>query len=103
MGISESTRSEQDALVDNGQHTRLKGQKGAGPSLVSVESADEGSGVSSIQHTAVQRSFERQVESFVEHEDVPDDVKRGVRTYFEQIHRAEVDGEPQTTTPSDSS
>ena len=88
-GSSDTRRNEQEALVDNGQYTELKGIKGAGPSVTAVEAAEDGSGVSTARRVAVSRSFEHQVESFVEREDVPDDVKSGVRKYFEMIHQSE--------------
>ena len=89
-GSSDTRRNERDELVDNGQTTQLKGIKGAGPSLTAVEAAEDGSGVSTTRHVAKSRTFQRQVESFVEREDVPDDVKLGVKNYFEMIHQSEL-------------
>jgi hypothetical protein len=88
-GSSDTHRDERDALQDNGQYSQLKGQKGEGPSLTTLEAAEDGSGVSTAQGKAVSRNFQRQIESFVEREDVPDDVKNGVRNYFEMIHSNE--------------
>lgn len=88
-GASDSRRNEQDELVDNEQYTRLKGQKGSGPSIVTTEATDDGSGVATAGRREVTRSFQRQMESFVEREDIPDDVKSGVRNYFEMIHQSE--------------
>jgi hypothetical protein len=102
-GTASSTnrRDERDELVDNGQTSQLKGIKGAGPSLTTVESADEGSGVSSRQATAREIQFKRQFESFVAREDVPEQVKRGVKHYFEVIHQ--IEPVPAHGTPNDGS
>lgn len=82
-------REERDELTDNGQTTALKGIKGEGPSLVAVETADEGSGTSGRTATAKERSFQRQFESYVSREDVPEEVRLGVKRYFESIHQIE--------------
>lgn len=88
-GSNTARREGSDELADNGQTTQLKGQKGAGPSLTTVESAEDGSGVSSRQTAERQRQFQRQFESFVEREDVPEQVKSGVKNYFQLIHQLE--------------
>ena len=88
-GASDSRREERDELVDNDQYTQLKGQKGSGPSIVTTEAAEDGSGVTTAKAGQASRSFQRQMESFVEREDIPDDVKSGVRNYFEMIHQSE--------------
>lgn len=89
VGSVESRRSETDELVDNGQTSLLQGQKNAGPSESTVEAADEGSGVATRQAGTRERDFQRQLESFVQREDVPDDVKEGVKAYFKNIHQAD--------------
>jgi hypothetical protein len=86
-GTSTNRRSERDELVDNGQTTQLKGVKGAGPSLTTIESAEQGSGTSGRQGSARERTFKQQYESFVAREDVPEQVKQGVKHYFEVIHQ----------------
>lgn len=92
---AESHRINIDELVDNGQTTQLKGIKGRGPSLTTVESADDGSGVSTRQSTARVRDYQKQFESFVQREDVPEQVKQGVKRYFEIIH----EGDEETVAP----
>ncbi len=94
-GSNTARREAQDELVDNGQTTQLKGTKGTGPSLKSVESADDGSGVSSRQATSRVRNYQKQFESFVQREDVPEQVKQGVKRYFEVIHNDD-DGLPSS-------
>ena len=88
-GSVESRRDVQEALADNGQNTSLKGIKGQGPSLTRVETAQDGTGVSHRRAEVKQREFQRQYESFVSREDVPEDVKAAVRTYFNTIHEGE--------------
>ncbi len=90
-GSNTARRDQTDELVDNGQTTRLKGIKGQGPSLTTVESADSGSGVSTRRGKAKQREFRRQAESFVQREDVPEQVKQGVKRYFQIIHENELE------------
>lgn len=91
-GTVESRRDEKDELVDNGQTQQLKGIKGTGPSLTTVEAAEDGSGTSTRKGEARQRALQRQFESFVAREDVPEQVKSGVKRYFEVIH--EMQSEP---------
>lgn len=88
VGSVESRREGTDPLVDNGQTSQLRGQKGAGPSQSTVEDAADGSGVSNLRsNTKRQIEFSKQIESYVQREDVPDHVKEGVKTYFENIHQ----------------
>ena len=94
-GSVASRRSERDELVDNWQTTQLKGLKGLkgqGPSLTRLEAAEDGTGVSNRSAEAEERSFQRQFESFVQREDIPEDVKAGVKEYFTAIHEG---GEPE--------
>jgi hypothetical protein len=90
-GTNTARRNERDELVDNGQTTQLKGLKGSGPSLTTVEAADSGSGVSTRRSTSRELKFKHQFESFVQREDVPDDVKEGVKQYFQIIHEADAE------------
>lgn len=88
-GSDSSRRGAQDALTDNQQFSQLEGIKNAGPSLSKVEDAAEGSGVSGRSAGTVERSYERQFESFVQRDDIPDAVKFAVGDYFESIHQYE--------------
>ena len=97
-GTIESRRDAKDELADNGQTTQLKGMKGKGPSLSKLESAEDGTGVSHRNAETKKRTFQRQFESFVQREDVPEDVKDGVRNYFTTIHEgadAVIEPEPE--------
>jgi len=89
VGSIESRREGAEELTDNGNTSQLKGQKGSGPSLTKVEAADDGTGVSSRRGEAKERTFKKQFESFVQREDVPEDVKDGVKNYFNALHAAE--------------
>lgn len=87
-GSSWSERKERDDSQKNGQLSQLQGQQGSGPSLSAVEEAESGSGVSGRRGEAKQREFARQVESFVQRDDVPESLKLGVRNYFENLQSA---------------
>lgn len=88
-GTIESRREGSEELSDNGQLTQIKGIKGTGPSLTKIEAADDGTGVSHRKGEVRERAFRKQFESFVTREDVPEDVKQGVKQYFESIHDSE--------------
>ena len=89
QGTDNNRRKLRDELKDNGQFSSLKGVKGSGPSLTTVEDADSGTGVSRRTGVAQQREYQRQLESFVSRDDVPEDVKLGVKDYFEQVHQVQ--------------
>ena len=97
-GTVASRRDERDELVDNGQTSQLKGIKGTGESLTTTEAAEDGTGTSTRKGEARQRAFQRQYESFVAREDVPEQVKTGVKRYFEVIH--EMQPEPEKKGPA---
>lgn len=86
-GSVESRRAESDATQDNGNRDQLTGQKGSGPSNTSIESADSGSGRATRTATLQEKAFQRQVESFIQREDVPAEVKEGVKEYFKGIQQ----------------
>lgn len=108
-GTSDRQRLAKDNPETKGHTSRLQGIHGRGPSLTQIQSADSGTGVSSRTGEAVQRDFQRQFESFVEREDIPEDLKAGVKNYFLQIHQTATDeskgdvpqnNEPQGNEPS---
>ena len=86
-GSSDATRDQRDENINNDQYTKLKGIKGDGPSLTKIEAADDGTGTSNLTAEAKRREFKRQFESFVGREDVPEDLKNGVKNYFTNIHQ----------------
>jgi hypothetical protein len=90
-GSDDAFREQRDERMDNGQNTKLKGLKGKGPSLTQVQAADDGDGTATRRSEAKQREFKRQFESFVDREDIPEDLKNGVKEYFTNIHQVEDD------------
>ena len=95
VGSSWSERKERDDSQKNGALAQLQGQHGAGPSLSSVEESESGTGVSGRRGEAKQREFARQVESFVQRDDVPESLKLGVRNYFENLQSAQAAEPPK--------
>jgi hypothetical protein len=53
--------------------------------MSAVEDAQSGTGVSGRGVSVKNRDFARQVESFVQRDDVPEALKLGVRNYFENL------------------
>ena len=87
-GSSWSERKERDDSQKNGSLAQLQGQHGDGPSLSAVEDAESGTGVTTRRGTAKERDFTRQMESFVQRDDVPESLKLGVRNYFQNLQSA---------------
>lgn len=83
----ESRRAESETTQDNGSRDQLTGQKGSGPSNTSIESADSGTGRATRTATMQEKTFQRQVESFIQREDVPAEVREGVKEYFKGIQQ----------------
>lgn len=88
-GVDRSSNGQKTELSDNGQFSQLKGTKGEGKSLMAVEEAASGTGVSRIQGKTNKKEFKNQTESFMNREDIPDDLKGGVKNYFNSIHNIE--------------
>lgn len=86
-GSVESRRNERDELKDNNNLAQLKGNPtGEGPSSNSVESAESGTGIAGRAGVDKAREFRRQMESLVRRDDIPEELKLGVREYFERVH-----------------
>ena len=75
-----------EELLVKGNESQLSGQQGQGPSDTKVEEAQSGTGVSSKIDRVTSQSMERQLESFVQRDDVPEQLKQGVKEYFKTIH-----------------
>jgi hypothetical protein len=84
-GSVESRRDESELTQDNGNRDQLQGIKGQGPANTSIEAADSGTGTATRQVKATEREWKRQLESFIQREDVPTEVKEGVKEYFKGI------------------
>ncbi|RBP46566.1 hypothetical protein DES53_102957 [Roseimicrobium gellanilyticum] len=93
-GSVESRRAESEPTMDNGNRDQLEGIKGSGPANTSIEAADSGTGTATRQVKATEREWKRQLESFIQREDVPAEVKEGVKEYFKGIQ--EVGAEKKT-------
>jgi hypothetical protein len=85
-GSNIARRDVVEELLDNGQTTLLQGIKGEGPSQTTVETAEDGTGTSGRIAAGKKRSFQRQFEAFVSREDVPEQVRSGVKNYFQSIN-----------------
>ena len=73
---------------EGGNPDAITGQKGRGPSQTTVEEAASGTGVSGRQASgASPAQYSRQLESFVDRPDVPEEVKEGVKNYFQSLHQ----------------
>lgn len=83
----ENRRDGSDPTLNNGNQQQLTGQKGAGPSDTSTESADTGSGRATQTARLQEKVWKRQMESFIQREDVPAEVKEGVKEYFKGIQQ----------------
>ena len=86
-GSLENRREGSDPNVNSGNQQQLTGQKGAGPSDTSTESADTGSGRATQTARLQEKVWKRQMESFIQREDVPAEVKEGVKEYFKGIQQ----------------
>lgn len=88
-GHSDAKRNEKDERKDNGNLTQLKGQQAEGPSRSSIEQAESGEGVSGRAGSDKNRDFRKQTESLVQRDDVPEELKQGIREYFNRVHEVE--------------
>ena len=84
-GSVESRRDGSDPLPFTTETMQLQGQKGQGPSDKTIEAADSGDRTGSRAAGARERTYQKQAESFVRREDVPAEVKEGVKNYFKTI------------------
>lgn len=73
-------------LEDNGNTVFIQGLKGDGPSEKTTEDSDSGTAQASNTRYAVQKEYQKQMESFIQREDIPEEVRQGVKNYFENIH-----------------
>ncbi len=90
-GIGSSTianrREESDPALNNGNQQQLTGIKGSGPSDTTTEAATEGSGHATRTAKARETVWKHQMESFIQREDIPSEVKEGVKEYFKGIQQ----------------
>jgi hypothetical protein len=98
-GSTESRRAESELTQDTGRRDQIQGQKGSGPSTTTTESADSGTGTATQTTAAPERPWQRQVESFIQREDVPPDLKSGVKEYFKAVQGVRTEA-PAATKPA---
>ena len=89
MGTSNKTSNEKTPDNDNGNITMLEGIKGEGSSDVTTEEANSGTGSASNAAAKRQLKYRKQAEAYIQRQDVPSEVKQGVKHYFENIHQTE--------------
>lgn len=63
--------------------------QGKGPVMKKTEAAESGSGVSRRKGTAKKRNYEHQMSSYMNRDDVPEDMKQAMRQYYEDIHQVQ--------------
>jgi hypothetical protein len=86
-GVDRSSRPPGYISPAIGTPEHLSGQLGTGESEKQIEDAASGSGTASGLGADV--DYDRQVEAFVRREDIPEEMKHGVKTYFENIQKLE--------------
>ena len=85
---SQESKNTELKKIDAAYDTQLKGQQGEGSSLTQIEQASSGAGVSRSREGANRQiEYKRQMESFIEQENVPEAMKSGVKEYFKKIHK----------------
>lgn len=80
-------RDDTDPALNSGNQQQLSGIKASGPSDTSTEDATEGTGSATRTAKAQETVWRRQMESFIQREDIPNEVKEGVKEYFKGIQQ----------------
>lgn len=86
-GTVESRRLGRDALPGTDKTLELRGRPGEGASDRAIESTDSGVGAASRMGEEQKRRYRQQAESFLRRDDIPVEVRDGVKTYFETIQQ----------------
>ncbi|MBN2702841.1 MAG: hypothetical protein JXR23_01385 [Pontiellaceae bacterium] len=91
-GVDRSRRPPGESSPSDGTLEHLSGQLGEGESEKMVEDAASGTGVAlGLGSGRGDVGYEQKLEDFVRREDVPEEMKHGVRSYFQQIHELETE------------
>ncbi len=91
-GVDRSRRNPRESPPPAGTLEHLSGQLGEGESQKRIEDAASGAGVASDPGTErAADDYTQQVEAFVQREDIPEEMKHGVKTYFKQIHNLDAE------------
>ncbi len=97
-GVDRSRRNPREPTPATGTLEHLSGQLGEGESQKRVEDAASGAGVASDPSgEKTMGGYTQQVEAFVQREDIPEEMKFGVKTYFKQIHNMKSDPDAETS------
>ncbi len=90
-GIGSATawnrRETGDELSAKGALNKIKGQQGSGPSQKNIENATSGSAISKRVVKQARNEFNYKMEEFIKRNDVPDEMKDGVKRYFSNLHQ----------------
>lgn len=89
VGTDQTRRNERDKDIDNDNFSKIKGKQGQGPVQRKVEAADSGTGTSRRKGTAIQRDYQKQMSSYLNRDDIPEDMKQAMRQYYQDIHDLE--------------
>lgn len=89
VGTDTSRRNQRDEDIDNKNYTKIKGQQGTGPAQRKIEAAESGTGTSNRKGSAQQRSYQHQMSSYLNRDDIPEDMKQAMRQYYKDIHAVE--------------
>ena len=91
-GVDRSRRNPMESTPPAGTLEHLSGQLGEGESQKQIEDAASGAGVASDPGSErAADDYTQQVEAFVQREDIPEEMKHGVKTYFKQIHNLDAE------------
>jgi hypothetical protein len=99
-GTAESRRLGRDPLPGTDKTVELRGRPGEGASDRALESSDSGAGLSSRMGAEQQRRYRQQAESFLRRDDIPAEVRDGVKTYFETIQQPAEPAPPPAPEPA---
>jgi len=76
-----------DELSAKGALNKISGQQGNGPSRKNIENATSGSAISKRVIKQTSNEFNYKMEEFIKRNDVPDEMKDGVKHYFSDLHQ----------------
>ncbi len=87
-GAANNTRNQNPNSDSNsGFKSQISGQLGSGPSRKKTEDTTSGGAVKHLDRTNARMiKYKRQAENFITREDVPENMKSGVKEYFKIIH-----------------
>jgi hypothetical protein len=76
-----------DKSPDSGRFTKITGRKNSGPGASKTIDAKSGRGEMRRGVNGSDRAFKYQLEEFFVRDDVPADMKKGVKKYFSELHK----------------